>query len=105
MTLEASMNSDIKKIFLNKICTIILKPINRNFNEEQNINYFVGSVIDINEEGILMEHPENKCKSFFYKNSIIGLAEELVVYKKDEVKNKNFNPYENIDDLTDVIKK
>ena len=59
------MNSDIKKIFLNKICTIILKPINRNFNEEQNINYFVGSVIDINEEGILMEHPENKVDDLY----------------------------------------
>lgn len=100
------MISDIKNLFLNKVCTILVKPINRNFDEQQNINYFVGYIIDMNDEGILIEHPENKCKSFFYKSSIIGIAEELVVYKnKPKEQQENSNPYDNIDDLTNLIKK
>ena len=100
------MNSEIKNLFLNKICTIFVKATNRNFNEEQNINYFVGCIIDISNEGILIEHPENKCKSFFYKESVVGLAEELIVYKSDKKNNsENVSPYENIDNLTDLINK
>lgn len=99
------MNFDMKNLFLNKICTILLKPINRVFDERQNVNYFVGYVIDMNDDGVLIEHPENKCKSFFYKSSIIGIAEELVVYKNKKEGDKNSNPYDNIDDLTNLTKK
>lgn len=100
------MNSEFKKYFLNKICTVFLNEINRTFNEQQSVNYFVGYVIDIDDYGILIEHPENKCKSFFYKNSIAGIAEELVVIKKEEDNKDNLNnPYDNIDDLTSIINK
>jgi uncharacterized protein (DUF488 family) len=108
------MNSEIINFFLNKVCTIFLNKINRKFNEEQNINYFVGKVLEINKDGILIEHIGNKCKSFFYTHSIIGIAEENFVYsdekenlkttqvKKEKVKN---NLYDNIDNLTDVLDK
>lgn len=108
------MNSEIVYFFLNKVCTIFLNKINRKFNEEQNINYFVGKVLEINKDGILIEHIGNKCKSFFYTHSIIGIAEESFVYsdekenlkttdiKKETIKN---NLYDNIDNLTDVLDK
>jgi len=91
-----------------------LNKINRKFNEEQNINYFVGKVLEINKDGILIEHIGNKCKSFFYTHSIIGIAEESFVLsdekenikitdiKKETVKD---NFYDNIDNLTDVLDK
>jgi len=108
------MNSEIVNFFLNKVCTIFLNKINRKFNEEQNINYFVGKVLEINKDGILIEHIGNKCKSFFYTHSIIGIAEESFVLsdekenikitdiKKETVKD---NFYDNIDNLTDVLDK
>ena len=110
------MNSEIINFFLNKVCTIFLNKINRNFNEEQSINYFVGKVLEINKDGILIEHIGNKCKSFFYTHSIIGIAEESFIppnekenlktsdVKKEIVKN-NLNLYDNIDNLTDVLDK
>ena len=110
------MNSEIVNFFLNKVCTIFLNKINRKFNEEQNINYFVGKVLEINKDGILIEHIGNKCKSFFYTHSIIGIAEESFIpsnekenlktsdVKKEIVKN-NLNLYDNIDNLTDVLDK
>ena len=68
------MNSEIANLFVNKICTIFVNKINRNFDEEQNVNYFVGKILEINKDGILIEHIANKCKSFFlfafdYRNS------------------------------------
>lgn len=99
------MISNHKQIFLNKICTIFVKTTNRNFNEEQNINYFVGKVIDISQEGILIEHPENKCKSYFYKESIVSIAEEPIVYEKKQNLEKEINPYDDIDNLTEIIKR
>ena len=108
------MNSEIVNFFLNKVCTVFLNKINRKFNEEQNINYFVGKVLEINKDGILIEHIGNKCKSFFYTHSITGIAEENFVYsdekenlkttqiKKETVKN---NLYDNIDNLTDFLDK
>lgn len=115
------MNFDLQKIFLNKICTIFVRNINRNFNEEQNIDYFVGKVLQINEDGILIEHVASKSKSFYFLNSIIGIAEESYVsYSNDEkslkksnevfaeVKEeikKNENVYDSIDNLTNFINK
>jgi hypothetical protein len=108
------MNSEIVNFFLNKVCTIFLNKINRKFNEEQNINYFVGKVLEINKDGILIEHIGNKCKSFFYTHSIIGIAEESFISSdvkeniktteiKKEIVKDNF--YDNIDNLTDVLDK
>jgi hypothetical protein len=108
------MNSEIVGFFLNKVCTIFLNKINRKFNEEQNINYFVGKVLEINKDGILIEHIGNKCRSFFYTHSIIGIAEESFIcsdkkenlkttdIKKETIKN---NLYDNIDNLTDILDK
>lgn len=115
------MNFDLQKIFLGKICTIFVRNINRNFNEEQNINYFVGKVLEFHNDGILIEHVASKCKSFFFLNSIIGIAEESYVASsnnekhlkksnevftesKEEIK-KNENVYDSIDNLTDFINK
>jgi hypothetical protein len=115
------MNCEIINFFLNKVCTVFLHQINRSFNEEQNVNYFVGKVLEINKDGILIEHIGNKCKSFFYTHSIIGIAEESFVLpdeketlkatsgistevKKEPIK-KNISFYDSIDDLTDVLDK
>lgn len=114
------MNSEIANLFVNKVCTIFVNKINRIFNEEQNVNYFVGKVLEINKDGILIEHIGNKCKSFFYSDSIIGIAEEnfisqdsnekeilkeKVPEQEKQVSKKNINVYDSIDNLTDILEK
>ena len=115
------MNSEIANLFVNKICTIFVNKINRNFDEEQNVNYFVGKILEINKDGILIEHIANKCKSFFYLHSIIGIAEESFIahesnekenlnenkseQRKEETHKKNINIYDSIDNLTDILEK
>lgn len=65
--------------FLNKFCTIIVPAINRKYSEDQNNAYFLGKVLSINGDGVLIEHPSTKCKTFFNMNNIICIAEEVVL--------------------------
>jgi hypothetical protein len=65
--------------FLNKFCTVIVPAINRKYSEDQNNAYFLGKVLSINGDGVLIEHPSTKCKTFFNMNNIIAIAEEVVM--------------------------
>jgi hypothetical protein len=64
--------------FVNKFCTVIVQSINRNYNEEQNNAYFLGRVLIVTEEGVIIEHPSTKCRTFFNMKNIIAIAEEKV---------------------------
>ncbi len=65
--------------FTNKFCTIFVPAINRKYNEDQNNAYFLGKIIYINEDGLILEHPATKCRTYFNMQNIIGIAEEKVM--------------------------
>lgn len=69
--------------FKNKIVTFFTSPINRDFQEKQLVDYFVGKITDLDESGIWYEHPATKQKNFIFYNFISLIAEEQVVYKSE----------------------
>ncbi len=79
----SSNNKNNLKYFENKVVTFFTAPINRNFEEEALINYFVGRITKIDDNGIWYEHLLNKCQNFIFYSSIISIAEELVKQKSD----------------------
>ena len=68
--------------FLNKIVTFIVSPINRNFDEKQSIEYFVGKVTKFDNMGVWHEHPKTKNLSFIFYNHLVSIAEEQVISTK-----------------------
>jgi len=78
-------NSDTLQYFVGKICTIFTAPINREFNERQNVDYFVGRVDGFDDKGILMSHVISNCKNYYFFNNVISIAEEQMVDSDDPV--------------------
>ena len=78
-------NSDTIQYFVGKICTIFTVPINREFNERQNVDYFVGRVDGFDDKGILMSHVISNCKNYYFFNNVISIAEEQTVDSDDPV--------------------
>lgn len=95
--------------FRNKIVTFIVGPINRQFDEEQNLNYFLGKITQLDESGIWFEHVQTKCLNFIFYDKIISLAEEKFVADENEscAENKKELPNEsvpqNVDDLKSML--
>jgi hypothetical protein len=73
------------KYFENKIVTFFTHKINREFDEQTLVNYFVGRVTKIDDEGIWFEHIVSNCQNFIFYNSIISISEEMVKEKSDDV--------------------
>ena len=71
------MNSKLQ-YFINKPCTILTSPINRNFTEKQLLDYFTGFVESVDSEGILLRQLVGGQKSYIFLNNIISIAEEAV---------------------------
>lgn len=65
--------------FKNKIVTFFVPSINRNFDEKQSVDYFVGKVVSLDDAGIWYEHPINKCMNFIFYERIISISEEQIV--------------------------
>ena len=65
------------KHFLGKVCTILTKPINRNFDEIISREYFSVRVQDISEDGIWGTHPYNDTVSFFRMDQLVSIQEEF----------------------------
>ena len=78
-------NSDTLQYFVGKICTIFTAPINREFNERQNVDYFVGRVDGFDDKGILMSHVVSNCKNFYFFQNVISIAEEQLVDSDDPI--------------------
>jgi len=69
--------------FTGKIVTIIVASINRQFNEKQSMDYFVGRFDHISETGIWVTHPTTSCKNFYFIEHVIAVIEEQFVNKND----------------------
>lgn len=75
--------------FVDKICTIFTVPTNRDFKNENPatypqpvFHYFVGKILNVDDEGIMVQQLLNgnkKLKSYFLFAHIIGICEEEVL--------------------------
>jgi hypothetical protein len=81
--------------FQNKMVTFFTTSINRNFNEEQSINYFVGKLVKLDDFGIWYEHPASKCMTFIFYDKILSIAEEQVIAEEEE-KSQNITEQVNV---------
>jgi hypothetical protein len=88
--------------FLNKIVSFIVSPINRNFDEKQSIEYFVGKVTKFDKMGVWYEHPKTKNLNFIFYNYLVCIAEEQVI---NTSKNDLDQSPSNMKDLLDLIEK
>lgn len=85
--------------FINKPCTILTSPINRNFTEKQLLDYFTGFVESVDSEGILLRQLSGNQKTYIFLNNVISIAEEMVepisvepVIQKQAKTDKYINP-------------
>lgn len=72
--------------FKNRIVTFFVYSINRDFDEKQCVDYFVGKVTKLDEMGIWYEHVSNKCTNFIFYDKIVSISEEQVFENKDYIK-------------------
>ena len=80
-----------RNYFINKICTIITKPINREFTEKQLQEYFVVRVLSITDKWIIAQHPKENLLNYFNMENVIAIQEETVLSPsnpKDQIKLK-----------------
>ena len=96
--------------FVNKVVTFIVPAINRSFNEESMIDYFVGKVTKVDEAGIWYEHIKTKCLNFLFFDKIISIAEEKIVEIEEpreenvsEVVSNPKEPPKNVEDLLQMF--
>jgi hypothetical protein len=68
--------------FKNKIVTIFVGPINRNFEEKDSINYFVGRLTEVDDNGIWYQHIGNMCMNFVFFNQVVSISEEQIKPKQ-----------------------
>lgn len=97
--------------FIDKVVTFIVPSINRSFDEQSMIDYFVGKVIKIDEAGIWYEHIKTKCLNFLFFDKIISIAEEKIVEIEEPVENSNTvvasdttEPPKNVEDLLQMFR-
>lgn len=92
------------KYFVGKVCSIFTNTINRDFHKEnpknfvqQNVNYFVGVVEDINSQGVMMVQLQTGFKSYFFLNNIVAICEEEVLDPSKEQDAKVIDDLKNKD--------
>ena len=65
--------------FKNKIVTIFTSPINRQFSEQELLEYFVGKITSIDDNGRWYEHLKTKCLNFIFYDKITSISEERFI--------------------------
>lgn len=79
------MKDAIKNLeyFVGKAVTVITTPINRDFDERQVCDYFVGVVLSVDTLGVMTKHPITGCQNYYFYNQICSISEEQVVDTDD----------------------
>lgn len=91
---------DSIKYFVGKVCTITTLQINFRFQEEQMMDYFMGIIDSIDDQGILVTHSVTKCKSFIFFPHIVSICEEQVLYEDNPEHKKIIDEYRQEKPLT-----
>ena len=71
------------EFFKNKVITVFVGPINRNFTEKDTVNYFVGILTEVDDNGIWYKHAANGCMNFVFFDKILAICEETIRPKSD----------------------
>jgi hypothetical protein len=71
--------------FKNRIVTVFVGAINRNFTEKDSINYFVGRLTEIDDNGIWYQHAGNGCMNFVFYEQVVAISEEQLKPKISNV--------------------
>lgn len=66
--------------FVGKICTIFTVQINFRYKEEAMMAYFMGYVDSVDTSGIIITHPQTKCRSFIPLQHLVAISEEQTLY-------------------------
>lgn len=92
------------KYFVGKVCSVFTNTINRDFHKEnpknfvqQNVNYFVGVVENIDSQGVMITQLQTGFKSYFFLNNIVAICEEEVLDPSKEQDAKVINDLKNKD--------
>lgn len=103
--MAVSLINCIRENFLNKICTIITVPVNRNFAEEAQaiskpqlypinlMDHFMGRLIIVEPNFLIIEHPELHTKTFFRMEQVVSIVEEQVLDPKNPEHAKAISEY------------
>lgn len=100
--------------FLNKICTIFTVPINRDFKTENPatypepvLNYFIGKIINIDDNGVLIKQWNTKkgLRSYFFSKYIVAITEEEMLNATNPEDAKIIEEYKEIAKNDEINKK
>lgn len=79
--------------FVGKVCTVSTTQINFRFKEEQMMDYFMGVVESIDENGLIMTHPQTGCKTYVAMPHVVSIAEEQVLFENNPEDKKIIEEY------------
>jgi len=74
------MNESLRH-FIGKVCTISTLQINFRFKEQQMMDYFMGVIDAVDDQGILMTHTVTGSKNYIFLTHVVAIAEEQVLYE------------------------
>ena len=63
--------------FIGKVCTVLTKPVNRDFDELRAREHFVARINTITTDGIWGIHPHSDMVTFYQWEGVIGICEEI----------------------------
>lgn len=69
--------------FVGKAVTILTTPINRDFDERQKCDYFVGMVVSVDSMGVMTQHPLTGCRNYYFYSQICSISEEQTLDPND----------------------
>ncbi len=77
------MYSQSLDYFVGKVCTITTMEINFRFKPEQMMDYCMGTLESIDDNGIMLVHIQTKCKTYIMMDKIVSIAEEQVLLENN----------------------
>lgn len=96
-------HADHLDYFTGKLCSILTLPVHtsmfpdKDFQQKQNIGYFVGRIDQITPMGIWTTHPVTNNRNFFFREHVVGICEEQVI-------DENHPDFEEINKLYEIKK-
>lgn len=78
--MKASAIKKIRDYFQGRVCSILVTPVPRSFDDRQFADYFVGQINSIDEDGIWTTHAITECRNFYALDKVVAIIEEQVLY-------------------------
>lgn len=81
------------KYFLGKPCTVSTVAINWRFNVEPMMDYFVGIINNIDDQGLTLTSTHTQCRSYIFLKHVVSISEEPVLYEDNPEDKKIIDEY------------